>query len=433
MGIDFFGNRFFKLSLVWTILIGGFSHAEDLVKYTLRQCQVLALKKNHTIAEMDEQVRQSAERLIRAKAAYYPTLALGSNLTLQEATSSAVGQDFFKQNESTIKTTLKQNIFRGFLDVSTVKQKKLQQTSLEYLRKQTELALLSETAQNFFEILSQDQEILTYTQEIATHQKRREEIVDLKKMGRAREIDVVSIDQSIAMVEASQAGTSGRLNSSREMLLYLTGLANNEELLDTLSIPEPISPVDHWLQGIDRKPEMLLARQELALANEGLYIAKAGYFPSADLVGDYYLERPGIASDISWDVMLVLSFNIFEGGVNRSLMREAVSYQKEKETHVKSIQEQATRDIRSLYQIVIADFAAAERLQTARTLAQKKHDLLAKENRMGLSTNMEVLESLALVYQLERALKRAQYLAKNDYTQLQILAFSGSIDEYLFK
>jgi len=350
-------------------------------------------------------------------------------LTVQEATENAASQAFFKQNETTLKATLKQNLFKGFLDGATIRQKELQQKTFEYSQQEAELQLLAETAQNFFTILSLTQDFLTYQQEISTHQKRREEILNLKKVGRAREIDLVAIDLSIANLEAAQANTNGLLLAARETLSFLSGLPAQTALSNPSSVPQAIAPLETWLSGVANRPDVLLAEQELALANQGIHVAKAGYFPSADLVGDYYFDRPGIASDINWDVMLVLSFNIFEGFVNRSFLREALSLQKEKEIHLRNIKEQAERDIRANYQILVADMADAYKLAAAKDLAEKRVELLTKENRMGLSSNMDVLESLATVYQMERALSRAEFVAKNDFAKLQILTVSGDIDE----
>jgi outer membrane protein TolC len=408
------------------------SAADQSGRYTLFDCQIRALQINRTLAEISQKIRQREEHLFRAKATWYPTLSVESNVTIQEGTASTVGQEFFPEKQTTLKASVRQNVFKGFLDQAIIRQKILEQETVKNFKEEKAIEVLGETAQIFFAILSYVQNLTHYEQELATHQKRREEIISLKKMGRAREIDVVAIDAFKASLEAEQVAVKGALAIAYEALSFLTGLSSQAQLQDVDAVPKDIHTPEFWLTQISKRPDVQVASQEMELANQGIHIAKASYFPTIDLLGDYFLDRPGIVSDIHWDLMLVLSFNIFEGGVSRSLLREALSYRQEKEIELRKVKEQATRDIRTLFQALSSSLAQAEKLSLAKTYAQKKYDLLSKENRMGLATNMEVLESLALIYQVERALSRTQYSAKNEFEQLQIATISGDIHEKIF-
>ncbi len=126
--------------------------------------------------------------------------------------------------------------------------------------------------------------------------------------------------------------------------------------------------------------------------------------------------------DSTWDVQLVLSIPIYSGGVFQSRVREADSQRTQAELGASQIRRQAEQEIRSVYQSVGFDRAQLSALETATDAARKNYEAQLRDYRLGLVTNLDVLQALTTYQENLRALDRARYATKLDYIRLQAAA-----------
>jgi outer membrane protein len=83
------------------------------------------------------------------------------------------------------------------------------------------------------------------------------------------------------------------------------------------------------------------------------------------------------------------------------------------------VRRQAQEEIRALYQSVTLDRAQLAALDQATTAARRSFDAQSREYRLGLVTNLDVLQALSAYQQNQRALDRARFTLKLDYARLQ--------------
>jgi outer membrane protein len=114
---------------------------------------------------------------------------------------------------------------------------------------------------------------------------------------------------------------------------------------------------------------------------------------------------------------------IFSGGIVQSRVREAMSQRTQSELDLSRVRRQAEQEVRALYQSVARDrtqVAALDKSTTANRLSYQAH---AGEYRLGLVTNLDLLQALTAFQQSQRALDRARLTAKSNY--LRLLAASA--------
>lgn len=424
-------NRPYSTSLIFLGIIALLQNRDAWSRdeISLEQCFRSALKKSDTLAGQVELINQAEEHISQAWAAFMPTVSTSATVMQQQDPGSLLGQSLFPANQNTVKLGLTQNLFKGFRDFAALKQRKSEREATEAGREQAKVQLFQDTAQGFYNVLAYEYDLKNYQSEIEANQKRKAELSDLKRLARAREADIVSIDSSIASLEASVSATRGMLQVARETLAFLTGIDSQTALMDTEEYPLQIEALDSLLSQVEKRPDILQGRQALDAAEHSVWVARGGHLPTADITANYYFTRPGVYSAVNWDVQLTASFALFSGGNTQSQVREAASQLKGKEVNLDQLRKQAERDIRSVYTTVVNDLEQVSRLAKAVELSKEKYQLYLKDNRGGLASNVDVLQALASAYQTQRTYDHTRMTTKYDYARLQAITVKRKWDE----
>ena len=391
--------------------------------YSLFQCYQEAEQKNETLALETESISQAREHLQQAKAGFWPTLSLSASTLKQQPIDSPLGSDISPSTQTTLKGTLTQNLFRGMQDLANLRSQKSNLASIKWARESAKLQLYQDVTQAFYAVLINETDIEIYHQEHKAELARKQEILRLKKAALARESDLVTMESSIATLEALEASTQVLLQTARENLRFLLDAPTSYTLVDTDLSPTPLPPLATWLHQLHMRPEIQQAKEEIKAAQASLSAAKANHYPSLDLSTNYYMKRPGLTQDIHWDALLSLTLPLFQGGMVESRVREAAMQQSSKEIQLVQITRRLDSTLRALYASLQEEHIQAEKLQQAVVLAEKSYTLLAKDNRQGLATHMEVLTAMNRAYETQRTYNRLRLSMKSDRKKLELLAF----------
>jgi outer membrane protein len=234
---------------------------------------------------------------------------------------------------------------------------------------------------------------------------------------------VLNVQATISTLRAQIEQQQGQLSVARESLAFLSGLDAATPLKDSEPESPAPEPLDHYLAGVPERPDVQASEKRLAAAQENVTIAKGAHLPSLDLNGNYYFERPGYLDDINWDVQVALTIPIYSGGSLQSKVREAGSQQTQAELALSQVRRLAEQEVRSLYDNLLADRAQVAAFEKSTEAARKSYEAQSREYRLGLVTNLDVLQALTTYQQNQRALDRARFTAKLDF--LRLLASSS--------
>ena len=399
--------------------------------YKLDDCFKRALVKSEALQVKDEALIQAEARGQQASAAYYPTLSLQSTYLRQDPIESPLAANISPDEQRVSKAKLSQNLFRGFRDSSTVEQKNYERLSAEAARAETMEQVYLDVARSFYDVLTYRAEVGDIDKELDALGRRRQELASLKRVGRARDTDLLSIEVSTATLESEKALIQGQILIAQEKLAFLSGIERDAPLEDRDSVPETLAPLDSWLTRVDSRSDIKEARAALGAAEVGTRTIRSEYYPTVDLDGNYYIERPGLYKDSKWDVLLSVNLPLFSGGSTQKKLNENVSLSRSRDLQIQQLSRQAKLEIQSAYRLIEAEFKQLKKLQRAEQLAHDQYEATRSDNKLGLVTNIELLQILANYYKVRRGISQVQYNIKYDYRRLQLKAAQTVLDPAL--
>jgi outer membrane protein len=389
------------------------------VPQTLSDAYQAALEKSETIDIQRELLIQSDEGNAQAIGALLPNVSATMTALNQPTPASVTGASISPSNQTTTTVTADQPIFRGFRDFATLRQKKnligAQVNSLLNAAKQ----LFYDLSLAYYNVLSYEEDKKNYQIEIQVNRTRLKELEEFYKIGRSQLTDVLTFKANIASLEAQLAVTVGQLETAKEVLAYLTGWNRSVLLEDKEQAMTHLEPVEAYLEKLEQRADVKSAIENVNAYAEGVPIAWGQHLPNADVIGDYYLQRPGVLSDVNWDVKLVLSLPIFSGGVVQSQVRQANSVARQYISTLSQTRRTAEQEIRTFYDTLSADTNQLQKLAELVEVSKENSETEVKYYRNGLVTNLDVLTAITTYQDAKRQLDHQKYTVRLDSVKLQ--------------
>ena len=397
---------------------------------TLDEYFAAALTRSETVATQTELIHQAEEHYRQANSALLPTLTGTVSYGWQEPTAAGALSTASNPNRQRLaKVTAAQPLFRGFREFAGLRQTQalLNAQNQDYLGARTQL--FRDATQNFYNVLTIEQDLKNLDEEISQNLAREKELNERARIGRSRLSEVLSVESAVSTLRAQVEQLRGQLRAAREAFAFLSGLDANTPLNDAETLPATLEPLEDYLERLRLRPDVRGGERRVAAAQENVSVARGAHLPSLDLTANRYFERTGSSQDVDWDVQLVLTIPIYSGGQLQSKVREAVSQQTQAELAASQLSRQAEQEIRSLYEGVQADRSQLQALEKALDAARKNYEAQRRDYRLGLVTNLDVLQALTAFQENQRALDRARYATKTDYLKLQAATMRRPVAE----
>lgn len=396
-------------------------HAAEAL--TLDEYFAAALKRSETVATQIELIRQAEEHYTQANSALRPSVNGVASYTRQDPIPAGeLSTSTSPNRQSLAKLTATQPLFRGFREFAALRQTQALLGAQDQDYRNARTQLFKDVVQNFYTVLSIEQDLKNFSEEINQNIDREKELNGRVRIGRSRIGEVLSVQSTISTLRAQVEQLQGQLSAAREAFAFLSGLAPTTLLRDTENLPVNLEPLDDYLARLELRPDVIASRQRLSAAQENTKVARGAHLPSLDLNANRYLERTGNLKDSNWDVGIALTVPIYAGGLLQSKVSEAVSQRTQAELNASQVRRQAEQEIRSTYQSVVFDRSQLDALEKATESARKNYEAQRRDYRLGLVTNLDVLQALTAFQQNQLALDRARYTTKLDYLKLQAAA-----------
>lgn len=388
----------------------------------LNDCFRAALIRSEDVANQSELMIQAEEKVRQAWGSILPSINGTFTHLIQPTPSSSSGASIFPGQQTTAKLTASQPLFQGFREFAALKQAKKNEAAAELNRNYAKQLLFQDVSQSVYQVLSAEQDLKNLKNEINLNLNRLTEVNRFRKIGRTREVEVLTLKSNIATLEAQAYSLEGQINSLRDVFSFLTGLPQNTQIEDNEPLPRNPSTIEEYLGRIDLRPDVLAQQSVIEATDAGLGLAKGAHLPSIQLSGNYYFVRPGVQSDVHWDVQLGMTLPLFQGGVIQSQVRTAASLNTQSELLLSKVKRNAKQQIESSYHLYMSDLLQVEKQKTALELSEKTYSAEQADYRRGLVTHIEVLQSLSAYQTNQRTLDRARYQLKADFLKLQAAA-----------
>lgn len=412
-----FENRLMVVLCAMLALPGfGVSPSQAATPPTLDDCFAAAMVRSEAVGTQAELVTQAEERYGQAGAALWPTVSGIATRTWTDTGARDTTANPTQQTSTRLNAT--QPLFRGMRDFAAIRQMRslVSAQSADYRRARTQL--FKDVSQNFYDVLAIEQDLANYDEQIRLYLQREKELQDRVRIGRSRPAEVLAVQSTVSTLRAQVEQLRAQLSAAREAFAFLTGLPADTPLRDTEALPTETGPVDEYLKSVSARGDVTAAHERLLAAQENVSVARGAHSPSLDLNANRYFERTGSLEDVEWDVQLALTIPIYAGGAVQSKVREALSQSTQAELGESQARRGAEQEIRSAWQGVNFDRTRLEALEKATLASKQNYEAQRADYRLGLVTNLDVLQALTTYQENERALDRARFTAKLDYLRL---------------
>jgi len=400
--------------------------ADSTEQMSLEQYYQAALKRSEVIGAHRELIIQAEEQYRQARAARLPALSGVASYTQLDSSSIAPSTPSTQPSQSVARLTVTQPLFRGFREFAALRQTRALVSAQDDDYRRARVLLFEDVVQNFYTVLSLEKDLDNYSREIEQNLARKKDLQARARIGKSRTSEVLNVEAAISSLRAQVEQIHAQLQAARENLAFLSGRNANTSLRDEQPAIYQVEPVDTYLANLDQRPDIAASKQRYVAAKENVSVAKGERLPSLDLNGNYYLERPGYFKDINWDVQLLLTIPLYSGGSVKSKIREAASQRTQAELALSETRRQAEQEIRSTHSAVVFDLAQRDALENSTDAADKSYQAQLRDYKLGLVTNLDVLQALTALQQNRRALDRVRLSTKLDFLKLQ--AVSGRLD-----
>ena len=410
---------------IWAVLLAAcllaaIRHAVAAGALTLDETFAQALVRSEVVATQSELIRQAEERYRQANAAILPTLSGIASYTWLDKGAADTTTNPTRQPHARLTGT--QPLFRGFREFAAIRQSQALVGAQGDDYQNARVQLFKDVSQNFYDVLTLEQDLKNLDEQIGQYQQREKELQDRVRIGRTRTGEVLTVQATISTLRAQVEQVRAQLSTARDIFAFLSGLPGTTPLRDTEVLPNNLDALDDYLVRVALRPDVKAAQRRQTAAQENISVARGEHLPSLDLNANRYLERTGSLENVDWDVQLALTVPLYAGGSVQSRVREAQSQSEQAELATTRARRLADQEIRSFYQTVVLDRSRLDAIEKATDAAKSNYETQRRDYRLGLVTNLDVLQALSTYLENQQALDRVRYNVKFNYLRLQAAA-----------
>lgn len=243
----------------------------------------------------------------------------------------------------------------------------------------------------------------------------------------------LTISQEIAArnaLEISKRALQRIINRFPEIL---TGTSIDKIISDSLTLP--YDSMEQWVTLAEQK-NFSLKIQQIAfdLAEQEIKKAKAGHYPTLDLVAQYS-DQQGVGGAItgrgidltSKSVGLQLNVPLFQGLSVQSRIRETLATRDKTRQDLENVRRNVGLQVRQHYLNVTNGIAQVKALKQALTSSRSQLDSTILGQEVGVRTEIDVLNAQQQYFAARRDLVQAYYTYL--LSRLRLKAEAGELDE----
>jgi outer membrane protein len=430
---------------------------------TLREVYEQALRNDPLLREAEANRLATLESKPEALSALLPQLNATGAYVHDQLSTSSVGIATYQPLvtgpfSSTSKTDvtqwqvqLRQTLFR-WDQLATLRQAsvKVAQAEVDYRAAQQDLIL--RTAQKYFDVLSA-KDALDAAQ--ASREAIHHQLDQANQRYEVGLIAITDVDEAKAAADTATAtviAAKRALATAGDQLRELTGETYAELTKPgsemPLVNPDPVDE-EQWVKAaLDQNLSLSSARLAADIARESISLARAGHFPTLDLVasrngsnatGTQVQDIPPIpglpgsfplsadATQNDKQISLQLTFPIYSGGGTAARVREAVYRQRAARERLERTARETERITRDSFLGVESDISHVQALKRALESAQTALKATNAGYEVGTRTAVDVLLSRQRLYQAQTDYLKSRYQYIIDVLTLEQAA--GTLDE----
>lgn len=392
--------------------------------WDLQKCHEAALRASETLAVSREAVRQAEFQYRQVLGSSLPELSFRYQYLWQDqsgvGSEGSFGSSFTQSPQPEGAFRLRQNPFSGYREIAALKSASSLVEGRRLELRRTEHTLLQEVATAFYDVLEAEKGAETTGLLLSLTRVRLMELVERERVGRSRQAEVLTVEAQLASLEADLEEAQSEASSARDALSRLVGGDIAGPLQEDSALPDPPGPLEEHLGRVEERPDVSALREGVVQAQGAVHVSRSKHFPQATLSGNYYTKRSGFREPIDWDVVGAVELPLWSWGAVRSSVQTAQSQKRQAAWELSDARRLAAQEIRRLHREFSSSLKRYVLLVKSLEVAQRNYAVHEREYRLGLVTNLEVLEAMNRLHQARLASHTTLFKAKLDGLKLQI-------------
>jgi outer membrane protein TolC len=226
------------------------------------------------------------------------------------------------------------------------------------------------------------------------------------ELGAGNQLDVVRVNQDVAVARSALIAGDEQLRQAREALGFSLGFGapigvdpsfNLQGLVDQTR--KECAP----LESLDARPDLVAAKAQVDSARDSRRQASAGYLPTLGVSSTVYglTTDPGFGRFATWNVAAVLSVPIWEGGGRGGLVRERAGVESQAEAALENARRDVAIEVAQARRSVEVAESLVKTAVESRDLAERTDRLTRRSFEVGRGSSLELVQSGAALRQAE--------------------------------
>lgn len=373
-----------------------------------------ALEGNHDLRVASLRLEQAQAQFDIQRAAQLPSLSGQGNASRGHNASGEISNAF---SAGLVVPAWELDFFGR---IRALKEQALAQyLATDEARQSYELALISSVAQSWMTLVA-GQELLTLAENTLRSRQESLKLMELRwESGLSSELDyrqAQSLTEAAAAALAQQERLQSAGRSALALLLGQSSLA--PEVQDALTTEasarlNAIAPLPTLQAGVPsllmtRRPDIRQAEQQLIAANAQIGVARAAFYPSISLTGQFgsvSAELSDLFKSGSWGFSLgsVLNLPIFTGGRNRANLKIAETEREIMLTQYDKAIQAAFKEVSDALQSHSSLAEQARALSAQLEAERRRLELAELRYSNGVASHLDVLDAQRSIFALEQA------------------------------
>jgi len=402
----------FCLLMALTLSVAFYSYAAEAL--TLEQAIDKALKNNPGLKAADAQIEAADAGVLRTASGFLPKvtvseifsrtdspmMALGTKLN-QEIVSAADFDPAVMNNPGAIsnyntRLAVVQPIFNGGKEYVGRKQASLAKEASVQDRERARQETIYNVVKAYYGVLLAKEYQKVASQSLETSEANVNLAQARYKAGAVLQSDLLRAKVQLAEVKEMVTRSQNGVNLATAALNFAMGApqGTENEISGTLSAQNGTGEMTALLdEAATKRPDLLSMGLNRKNADSSVTMARTEYLPSLNLMGQMDWNSDRVAGDEakSWAVMAVLQWNLFDGLVTRSKVKEAVATS----SRMKSLEEQTQSavqlQVRQAYYNLTASLDRIEATASSVQEAEEGLRIVQKRYETGMTTFVDVL------------------------------------------
>jgi len=379
---------------------------------TLGEAYKLAVARSEALAQQAEGIKQLDAAELVISAAFRPSFDANAALGKQQNTASTT-RGYLSGRYS---------VFSGMRDYISAKAASARTSAAAFDLERARQELYMNTARTYLDLFSAQEEVLIRRGQMDVTARRVTELEARADIGRSRKSEVVAARTQLAQDSADYLSAAGGERLAQQALRFLTGA--DADLAPAEISLEREGSIGEYLKLALLRPDLAARRKALESYNYLAEVQDHNLWPAVDLSADYYLvKRPAPSPVNNWNAAVTLNVPLYTGGAAAAQKASAYAAGRGAALALQFAERQALMEVRAAYEEHKYSLLQAASLRDALALATDNAKYQQEDYKLGLVTNLDVLNALNTVLATRLALSQAKVLG--NLTQLKLENAAG--------